>query len=390
MQNNMSSRNANRTRNAADVFFEKVSDAVNAVIVMGGIELILILITQIALILVIVTSPPLRRKLRNQMLLSLAVVNTVTGVYTIPLVVEFLVLKSPQHGCLVHLTWQLLTEYVQNFVEFWAVVLLSLHYAASLRAWHWPPACLGWCSRHPRMVRAAGPLYALLPWLGGLGVVLPAVLTLDLAKLWAIPGRQYCGVYLSFRHRLAINIVTCFLPSVLIILLVAGVAVRVQRGWGAWLASPSGQRSKGRRAEEGSGEAGVNVNPRLPLTPSDDLDLDRDPALVHVLVGVLTVVLVAPVHAMSVYIYFMDRPSEVFFRLRAACAILEDLLPIAQAVLWLGLLPDLRARLLELPAAVGRQAALCGLVCGRCRAPPRAGASRTSVPPVTFTDLQDE
>jgi len=304
------------------------------------------------------------------------VANMLVGLYSAPLNVDVVLHLRWRHGCIVELTRDLLTGFVQNFVSLWGVLLMLLHHMARLARWETP----AWVTLrlHPVLVRVALMLYVLLPWLLGAFVVTPIIFTGLRYQIWMFLGFERCPIILTQQTKLVLNIITYFLPALGIIAAIVVIMVWVRAGRGTWLAVekhslyPTGDNDP-HRVEAGS--AGL-------VTAQDDVD----PALVHVLVGVITMLLFLPQHALSLSRSFGYGNWKVELQAYVTAHILEELAPVFMPFLWLILLPDVGERRRDLCHVFRERVAGWKATCCRTRSPP----TKSGLPPVSFRDLQDE
>jgi hypothetical protein len=338
----------------------------------------------VPLLVIILSSSSLRGRLRNQMVVSLAVANVLVATYSAPLDVDFVINMKWRHGCLVELTRDLLTVYIQNFVTQWGVLFMLLHYEARVRDLGVPSSVT--LRLHHVLLRVAAVLYVLLPWIVGVVVLVPVVFTGLLYRIWKYLAFERCPLITSNTANIVYNVVTSYIPSLFTIIVVAVIALSVRNGRAQWLPKDdsdkkesSGGDNDPRRVE--SGNAGL---------VSWDSDLQPDPALVHVLVGVATVLCYLPMH-LSKVIRRHYSPRDYYAEINAyvALQIVEDALPVLMGAAWLLMLPDVVERRRELGCVLRERLSNARWMLSCCRSRP-PNTTDCGIAPVTFRDLHDE
>ncbi|KAK7116309.1 alpha-2Db adrenergic receptor-like isoform X1 [Littorina saxatilis] len=347
------------TINRADSFWGTVYTTVEVV---SSVLSVFILGLNLLVLVVILSSSPLRSRPRNQLLLSLVAVFLMLGVFDTAFSADYASKRQWSHGCYFHVVRSLLVRYVQYFVSIWGVVVLILHYLLRLLRYEGPQ----WLMRLPAWVlRAVTPLFVASPWITAVVVMVPLVFGGLHKHAYLIWTDSRCPLILERWATVLDNMLSFFLPALVIVALTIAIMVLHRRQ------SKSGGVQRG-----GGGEMGAEL-----VEGGED---DVEAPLVFELTGVMILCFHAPEH-----IFYASRlPFTLSWRtavsLSVTMELFSELLPIVLAALWLWLFQDLKERLVELVAKLPCCLALCPF-----RSPPKS-SGETTVPHVAFRDLHDE
>ncbi|KAK7499702.1 hypothetical protein BaRGS_00009043 [Batillaria attramentaria] len=325
--------------------------------VAGCLEAILILATNVFLFAVLLSSPKLRGNMRNHLVLSLVVANLIVGVFSSPFAVDYTVRRDWVHGCYFHVVRSLLTVFVQNFVSMWGVVLLALHYLCRLLQYDGPAFLL----RLPTMLRRMAPgVYVALPWLVALLLVVPLVFGGLHHYVWVLWTDTKCPMMLSRWAKYTLNVLTYFLPAVLLIVLFVTILFVYRRRVTHFGANAL------KKMEMGANLVGEGEEVEGPA--------------VHVVLALLTVIFMGPEHLFYVGRFHTLLPMKHAVILGVSVMLLSESLPLVMALVLLFMLADVRTRVVELYCMIP------GLPFKRSPPP----SSQTTVAPVAFRDLNDD
>ncbi|KAL8593843.1 hypothetical protein ACOMHN_065320 [Nucella lapillus] len=327
--------------------------------VTGTLEAILIIASNILLLVVILSSPLLRSRMRNKLVINVVISNLLVGILGAPFTVDYTMKGRWVHSCFVTVILAVLLAFVQNFINMWGVVGLLLHYVARLLRYEGPP----WVGRLPLVLQRALPaLLTCSPWIVSVVLLIPMIfggLNRSVLTVWSY---NTCPFILEKWARYLLNTFSFFIPAlVLVALIVVVILLRRRRDEKPASDSP-GRMERGQAVMTDPGQ-------------------EVEACWVHVLVGVLTVLMMGPEH---IFLVFKRGPWQHIIIASITVHLLSDLLPFVVALVWLILLPDVRGRLKQLLTKLHTY-----LVCFWTNSPPQAPGS-TSISPVAFKDLQDE
>ncbi|KAL8625473.1 hypothetical protein ACOMHN_018618 [Nucella lapillus] len=281
------------------------------------LEAILILTSNIALLLLIITSPSMRRQMRYHLVLSVVCANLVAGLFSTPLMSNTGIHQRWPHDCYVAFMWISFGEYVQNFVNLWGLVLLLLHYMARVLKYEGP----AWMVRLPSWLLKALPgLIVASPWIVAVVSQTPIVFTGQ--HRWINWNADECLFVLSTRTYFVLSTICYFIPAfILVILVIITVIIRFKE-------SNAANSSHLHRAEMGA---------TLVSAEKEEIESGK----VHVVVAVVSVLLMGPHHMLHL---FINVPLEAAVIGITVCMLLIDSLPFVLAIVWLLMLPEVKAR----------------------------------------------
>lgn len=321
------------------------------------IEAISIIATNLLLLIVIVSSPTMRVKLRNHLVMSLVVANLIVGVFSSPFVVDIAVRRDWAHGCYFHVVRILLTGYVQNFVSLWGVVLLTLHYLCGLLQYDGPAFLV----RLPGKVRAAIPgVCVALPWIAAVVLVVPLVFGSLHPYSYILWADGKCPIFLSRWVVYLLNVLTYFLPAICALAVIVAIITVYRRRLALF---------------------GLNTLKKMEMGENlvgDGEELEKP--YVHVVVTLVTVIGMAPEHVYTILRLTVKMSWRGMVVGQVFVMLLSELEPVVLALVLLIMLSDVRMRLAELFSKL-RLSTLC-------RSPP--DSTETAVAPVSFKGLSED
>ncbi|KAL8625474.1 hypothetical protein ACOMHN_018619 [Nucella lapillus] len=325
------------------------------------LETVLILTSNIALLLLIITSPSMRRQMRYHLVLSVVCANLLAGLFSTPFTSDIAIRKDWVHGCYVTVIRALLAEYVQNFASVWGLVLLLLHFMARMLKYEGP----AWMVRLPSWLLKALPgLIVASPWIIAVMFQTPVVfvgLHPYTVSRW---DADRCPYLLSPWAAYVLSSTCYFIPSVVLVILVVIIIIRFKD-------SNMASSDQLNRAEMGATLVSA--------------EKEMESRKVHVIVAVVCVLLMGPHHVF----YGLRIYREVSWKFSLIgivfFIILADLLPIVLAIVWLLMLPEVKARWMELVARLPGCAAWC-----RRNTTPMQISGSTSAAPVSFRNLKND
>lgn len=310
---------------------------------------VLIIVLNTFLLIVIISSSTLRARMSNKLVVNLTVANLIVGVFTCPFLAEAIIANEWIHGCNFHIVSTVLSEFVQNFVSSWGMVVLLVHCLCQLKNYPGPD----FLNRLPALVRQAVPTMAIVfPWLATVACVLPLFLAGVRRDLWDYRFRS-CLVLLREWAMNLMAFTICFLPSAINIGLVVTILILYRR----------------RRQN-------AELDTRLVRKER------HDRPFAHVFAAVVTVILMVPKHICWVVMSEnRDFDFSMYVVINAITEVAEDLSPFLLSLLWLLLLEDVRARSKHL---LGN---LFFVFC-KCKLQPKSSTSSSKA--IGFSDIADD
>ncbi|XP_070185827.1 uncharacterized protein [Littorina saxatilis] len=308
---------------------------------------VLIIVLNLFLLVVVLSSSSLRSNLRNKFLLNLVVCHLLEGVTGTAFDAEFYAESVWKHGCYVHFVRLLLHLFVMDFVLWWGVVALLLHYLARLLRYEGP----GWFLRlPPKLQRAALQTAVALPWLVAVAVLAYVLLT-D-ANVSIAVSLGLCRYFLT-DESFSFKTFICFylpLPTLVVLLIAVQIAYRF----------------KSARTEDGR---------------SGERTLEDGESMVYMLTGGLTILLLSPLYV--VFAFNIDiNPLKTRYVVFGSLMMVASLLSIVQAPLWLLMLRDVKERCVQLVVKMP--------LCCRWFASCANKSTRSGSTSVAFSNLQEE
>ncbi|KAL8625472.1 hypothetical protein ACOMHN_018617 [Nucella lapillus] len=305
-------------------------------IVFGVLQIVLGFVFNLLLLVVVLGKKELRRDVRNMLIANLAVADLFAMGLLLPIDIALETQRGWTLGCYPHIIVQFLYLFVFSFVSVWGLVCLDSLLLARVCRMNMPltsfltSAVTTFISVWKRrMDRAVVVLVVALPWVLSVTVITPIVLTGLHEFHKTVWTSQSCYFMLVRWALLALNILFFFLPCLLVLLLLSTATCVLccqRRRRGAGTITPANVSSLG---EVSSAILG-----------------DRPGG--YLAASLLTFLMMGPSHILSMVNLYQGLPvlADIPSWVLATHSLkwVSDSKSVCLPVVWLLLLPDLRAR----------------------------------------------
>ncbi|KAK7499697.1 hypothetical protein BaRGS_00009038 [Batillaria attramentaria] len=332
---------------------DRIMDAWHlGLVVVGSLDCIAGLALNVFLLVTVLTSRAMRSDVRNLLIVNLAVADLLVDAFCQPLQVDEALREGWVKGCNLHIAVQLIDICASAFVSVWGIACLDLllllrmtrlsnrltsFLTSSLTTSTWL-----WRRRAGRGLKVAA---VLIPWVFSAVVIAPLVLTginpLVINTFWT---EERCHLVIRPTTYRVLATLVFFLPCAVILLLLLLTAVvfckRRRSGRGVSLASPPTPQTISTLESPSRSQ------------PEDPSAGQPDPASAYVTASVLTLVLTGAVHVYKVGAFARSLSIAEHFMLYLSLIALSTFKSTALPVVWLLMLPDVKARARHLLTSV--------------------------------------
>ncbi|XP_076465104.1 beta-3 adrenergic receptor-like [Babylonia areolata] len=318
---------------------DKLSVAIDVVLIVLGV------VFNLFLLVVVLGKKELRCDIRNMLIANVAVADLIGSCVILPVDVSLTLRGDWDLGCYPHIVFQLLDLFCSGFVSMWGLVCLDSVLLARVCHLEMPLTSLLTSAVSPsnlvwkrRLDRAVVVVVMALPWVLCATVITPIIFAglHELRRqLWT---DQRCEFIFDPWVPLALNILFFFLPCLIVLVLLSVIACvlcyrRRRGGFGA--VTPTG------------------TPPYTPTTSASSLGetscagrMDRP--LAYAVATVLTVVLMVPRHVLSMVDHYHGLPELTdvpnWVLVISTIQLVVQAAPVCLPLVWLLLLPEVRAR----------------------------------------------